>query len=500
MLCCVLSVSSFETFNEQWLSISVANMDVFPLSPDFECEDPFETTVELVDIEASDDEDLTWADQKAKEITAAERQTFDQLMDEFAKGFDPDSLTREMMATLPLLEDDLFPSSFAHLLILLLQTDAKIETAQVKLVRWLRARYPIALCEPSETQLVDETFFMSEIEMLRRLLSTLRGDDDKNIYWITSRPFEIGKSCQALEASIRVIRAFERDMRSATKEVDEESKICTSLFHLTVKLTTLNAGHFYNDLPVGTERTVLASMRAQRCDSSQASIGWNNYLSSEIEFTKCHQYFKHYVVEHDPDKARGFGWLPPKHIKVPRSSATDVDLVDVSDWPLNDHQKKVMSLLFKVAQWLGLARGLAAVHLFCDVARNFTIHKPSEKPTASYILFMQKLAEVRLCPSSIKSHVPTPFPYDDKDYADRNREYFIDSWRSAKILVLCQVEKASFLKKKRDKKKQGNSNHGAPGRHAFMGMKIRMVTEFPEIHGSLAGDWEGNRMVSYTGD
>ncbi|RLL94398.1 hypothetical protein CFD26_103811 [Aspergillus turcosus] len=449
-------------------------MDVFPLSPEFECEDPFETTVGVADIEATDDEDLPWADQKAEEITAAERQSFDQLMDEFAKGFDPDSLTREIMATLPLLEDDLFPSSFGHLLILLLQTDGKIETAQVKLVRWLRARYPIALCEPTETQLVDETFFMSEIEMLRRLLSTLRGDDNKAIYWISSRPFEIGKSCQTLEASIRVIRAFERDMRSATEEVDEER-------------------HFYNDLPVGTERTVLASMRAQRCDSSQASIGWNNYLSSEIEFTKCHQFFKHYVIEHDPDKARGFGWLPPKHIKVPRSSATDVDLVDVSDWPLNDHQREVMSLMFKVAQWLGLARGLAAVHLFCDVARNFTMHKPSEKPTASYILFMQKLAEVRLCPSSIKSQVPTPFPYDDKDYADRNREYFIDSWRSAKILVLCQVEMSSFLKKKRGKKKEGNSNHGVSGRHASKGMKIRMVTEFPEIHGSLAGDWEGNR-------
>lgn len=199
-------------------------MDVFALSPEFECEDPFETTVELDDFEGSDNEDLPWVDQKVKEITAAEVQDFAQLMDEFAKGFNPDALIREIMATLPLLEDDLFPSSFAHLLILLLQTDGKVETAQVKLVRWLRARYPIALCEPSETQLVDETFFMSEIEMLRRLLSTLRGDDDKTIYWINCRPFEIGKSCEKLEASIKVIRAFERDMRSATEEIDEESK------------------------------------------------------------------------------------------------------------------------------------------------------------------------------------------------------------------------------------------------------------------------------------
>ncbi|GIC94009.1 uncharacterized protein Aud_010500 [Aspergillus udagawae] len=449
-------------------------MDVFPLSPEIECEDPFETTVGLDDIEESDDEDLPWADQKVREVTAAELHDFAQLMDEFAKGFDPDSLTREIMATLPLLEEDLFPSSFAHLLILLLQTDGKIETAQVKLVRWLRARYPIALCEPSETQLVDETFFMSEIEMLRRLLSTLRGDDDKTIYWINCRPFEIGKSCETLEASIKVIRAFERDMRSATEDIDEER-------------------HFYSDLPVCIERTVLTSMRAQRCDSSRACIGWNNYLSSEIELTRFHQFFKHHVMEHDPDKARGFGWLPPEHIRVPRSSSTDVDLVDVSDWPLNDHQRKIMSLLFKVAQWLGLARGLAAVHLFCDVARNFTIHKPSEKPSASYILFMQKLAEVRLCPSSIKSQVPTPFPYDDEIYANRNPAFFIDVFRSAKILVWCQVEMASFLKKSDKKKKQGYSNHGTSGRQSAKVMQIRMVSEFPEVHGSLAGAWEGNR-------
>ncbi|RHZ47313.1 uncharacterized protein CDV56_104685 [Aspergillus thermomutatus] len=450
-------------------------MEVFPLSPEFECDDPFETTVGPVDIEASDDECLTLADRKVKEITAAERQTFAQLMDEFAKGFDPDSLTREIMATLPLLGDDLFPGSFAHLLILLLQTDGKIETVQVNLVRWLRARYPIMFCEPTETQLVDETFFMSEIEMLRRLLSTLRGDDDKAIYWISCRPFEIGKSCNSLEASIRVIRAFERDMKSAIEEVDEER-------------------HFYIDLPVGTERTQLTSMRAQRCDSSQATIGWNNYLESEIELTKFHQYFKHHAMEHDHDKARGFGWLPPEHIKVPRSSAIDVDLVDVSDWSLNDHQKKVMSLLFKVAQWLGLARGHAPLHLFCDVARNFTIHKPSKKPRISYILFMQKLSEIRLCPSSIKSQVPTPFPYDDKIYADRNPNFFVDLFRSSKNLVLCQIEMTSFLKKKTDKKKPGDSNHGTSGRQSSPGMKIRMVTQFPEIHGSLAGAWEGSHM------
>ncbi|KAH2224633.1 hypothetical protein KXW71_001165 [Aspergillus fumigatus] len=430
-------------------------MDVFPLSPDCEVENPFETP-------------------KVKEITAAELQDYAQLMDEFAKGFDPDSLAREIMATLPLLEEDLFPSSFAHLLILLLQTDGKIEIAQVKLVRWLRARYPIALCEPSETQLVDETFFMSEIEMLRRLLSTLRGDDDKPIYWINCRPFEIGKSCEQLEASIKVIRAFECDMRSATEEIDEER-------------------HFYHDLPVCNERTVLISMRAQRWDSSRASIGWNNYLSSEIELTRFHQYFKHHVMEHDPNKARGYGWLPPDHIRVPLSSSTNVDLVDVSDWPLNDHQKRIMSLLFKVAQWIGLARGLAAVHLFCDIARNFTIHKPSENPSASYVLFMQKLAEARLCPSSIESQIPTPFPYNDETYAKRNPAFFIDVFRSAKGLVCCQVEMTSFLKKKGDKKKQGYSKHRTSGGQSSKGMRIRMITEFPEIHGSLAGVWDGNR-------
>lgn len=452
----------------------VANMDVFPLSPDCEVENPFETPVGLNDSEDGDDEHLSWVDKKVKEITAAELQDYAQLMDEFAKGFDPDSLAREIMATLPLLEEDLFPSSFAHLLILLLQTDGKIEIAQVKLVRWLRARYPIALCEPSETQLVDETFFMSEIEMLRRLLSTLRGDDDKPIYWINCRPFEIGKSCEQLEASIKVIRAFECDMRSATEEIDEER-------------------HFYHDLPVCNERTVLISMRAQRWDSSRASIGWNNYLSSEIELTRFHQYFKHHVMEHDPNKARGYGWLPPDHIRVPLSSSTNVDLVDVSDWPLNDHQKRIMSLLFKVAQWIGLARGLAAVHLFCDIARNFTIHKPSENPSASYVLFMQKLAEARLCPSSIESQIPTPFPYNDETYAKRNPAFFIDVFRSAKGLVCCQVEMTSFLKKKGDKKKQGYSKHRTSGGQSSKGMRIRMITEFPEIHGSLAGVWDGNR-------
>ncbi|EAW08222.1 uncharacterized protein ACLA_029500 [Aspergillus clavatus NRRL 1] len=442
-------------------------MEVFPLSPDLEHEDPFESSTGSID-EASDYDVHSLFDEKIREITAAERQMIAELTDDFARGFDPDALAREIMAVLPLLADDLFPGSYAHLLIMLLETRGKMETTQVNLTLWMRARYPTAISEPNITSITDETFFVTEIEMLRRLLSTLRGDDCKPIYWITSRPLEIGRSCEHLEASIKVLRAFEHDIWEAIQEEDEDKTI-------------------YSDTPVSTERTILTSVRAQRYDCCRATLAWNDYLRTELALTVFYQFYRKHLMETNPERAREIGWLPPLNIEVPRSTVTGRDFVDLTEWPLDSHERMVLRLMFKVAQWLGLARGLPAVHLFCDIARYFTIHEPSKTPSASYIFFMQNLTEIRLCDTSIKSQIPSPFPYRDKQFADRNRDYYIDLFKSANDLVSCLVEQTSFLEKKSGGPSVVSSD-GQPQRP--VNKEIQMVREFPEIRGSLVGAWQ----------
>lgn len=72
--------------------------------------------------------------------------------------------------------------------------------------------------------------------------------------------------------------------------------------------------------------------------------------------------------------ARQLGFLPPANPKPPlvilsTEEATELrhitDLYDYDD----SYGDEMMIVLVRVAQWVALARGFLAVHLFCDMAR-----------------------------------------------------------------------------------------------------------------------------------
>jgi hypothetical protein len=163
-------------------------------------------------------------DEKASQIVEAENQKLDDLIGRFTKGFDPAAFSTVITASIPKLIKDLFPGSYAHLLLILFETFEAVQTIQLGLESWFKRRYngnPIFF--PSETSITDETFFAAEIETLRKLLEPIREGKKSSIFWVNTRRSDPSRTCEQLEASVRVIESFKEDVCAALSSGNENS-------------------------------------------------------------------------------------------------------------------------------------------------------------------------------------------------------------------------------------------------------------------------------------
>lgn len=85
-----------------------------------------------------------------------------------------------------------------------------------------------------------------------------------------------------------------------------------------------------------------------------------------------------------------------------------------------------LKTILKIAVWLGLARGAAAVHLFCDVVRAFTLKMPTQSTPCDRITLLYRFTALRISCEGIESGLATPFAYDDNELSDKNSDYFTD--------------------------------------------------------------------------
>ncbi|KAL4898245.1 hypothetical protein BDV59DRAFT_190115 [Aspergillus ambiguus] len=406
--------------------------------------------------------------EKAKEISAIQGRKLDQLMDSFTRGFDPGNFFGEVMVSLPILAQNPTPGSFNHLLVLLLENWPKMQNIQANLEDWLRDRYQRwAITHPSDTSIADETYFGAEIEMLRKLLAPLRGDDTGTVYWMNTRLPDCAEACKQLEASAKVIEEFKRDVLVMIESHGEDRTI-------------------YSPLPVSHERTVMISMRQLRLDTCKATLSWDGFRQSDIELTRFYHYYKKYLSTYQPAKARASGWLPPINLEVPRISRNPVREGDLVSWPPEYRQNISLDILLKTALWLGVARGLAAVHLFCDVARMFTIHSPPKTAKEPLIFFLLHLTQIRVSADGIHSRLASPFPYHDETLAEYNPDYFKDVWKSNRALNDVLVENLTLLEKNNPKSFKLSK---PPRGHFPLRKELRSISQTTIIHGSLAGTW-----------
>lgn len=149
----------------------------------------------------------------------------DHLMENFTRGFDPSAFGAEIRTELPKLARTVLPGSYEHFLVIVLDDFDNMDRVQCELQRWLDARYPQAKAAPYVVpDKLDEGYFLAELEMLRRLLEPLRGQQKKPVFWINTRRVYSAKVCEQLEASARVIEEFKRDVLAALEKSAEDSE------------------------------------------------------------------------------------------------------------------------------------------------------------------------------------------------------------------------------------------------------------------------------------
>ncbi|KAL3434001.1 hypothetical protein BDV09DRAFT_204988 [Aspergillus tetrazonus] len=368
-------------------------------------------------------------DEKASQIVEAENQKLDDLIGRFTKGFDPAAFSTVITASIPKLIKDLFPGSYAHLLLILFETFEAVQTIQLGLETWFKRRYsgnPIFF--PSETNITDETFFAAEIETLRKLLEPIREGKKSSIFWVNTRRSNPSRTCEQLEASVRVIESFKEDVCAALISGNENRTI-------------------YSTLPVSVERTAMYSMKQLRMDACRATLHWDNFNGSEIEFTSFYRFYKAHISTTEPARARASGWLPPKSPGTPRLSAREAGEGDLANWISHGVGDDIVDLLLKTALWLSLARGLAAVHLFCDVARLFVLHPPPMTISKEYRRFLLHLIRLRATTGGAQFSPSPTVPRDNKVFPGRNTDYFEDIWRTSHQLSAGLCDEISLFVK-----------------------------------------------------
>ncbi|KAL4762894.1 uncharacterized protein BDW70DRAFT_166680 [Aspergillus foveolatus] len=368
-------------------------------------------------------------DEKASQIVEAENQKLDDLIGRFTKGFDPAAFSAVITASIPKLIKDLFPGSYAHLLLILFETFEAVQTIQLGLETWFKRRYsgnPIFF--PSETNITDETFFAAEIETLRKLLEPIREGKKSSIFWVNTRRSDPSRTCEQLEASVRVIESFKEDICAALSSGNENRTI-------------------YSTLPVSVERTAMYSMKQLRMDACRATLHWDNFNGSEIEFTSFYHFYKAHISTTEPARARASGWLPPKSPGTPRLSAREAGEGDLANWISHGIGDDIVDLLLKTALWLSLARGLAAVHLFCDVARLFVLHPPPMTISKEYRRFLLHLIRLRATTGGAQFSPSPIVPRDNKVFPGRNTDYFEDIWRTSHQLSAGLCDEISLFVK-----------------------------------------------------
>ncbi|KAL4942155.1 hypothetical protein BDV06DRAFT_235563 [Aspergillus oleicola] len=367
-------------------------------------------------------------DEKAGQIIDAENNKLDHLMGEFTKGFDPGAFGDTIMDSLPLLAEDLFPGSYAHLLLLLFESVEVIQDVQLGLENWFGNNYHgTPIIQPSKTSSSDETFFVAEMDMLQRLLRPIREGTKKEIFWLNTRA-DPGKTCEQLEASFRTIEMFKNDICAAMKPGHEHRTIYS---HSSDKV----------DWPK------LFSLKQTRLDTCKATLHWDSFNGSEIELTKFFQFYRTHISTNEPAKARASGWLPPKSPGTPRPSAAEASGSDLASWASHGVKDRVLDLLLQTALWLSLARGFAAVQLFCDIARLFVLQPPSTSNN-EYWCFLLHLIRFRATTRGTRLSPSRMTPRDDNVFPTRNTDYFQDIKRTGHKLSENLYEDTSLLERR----------------------------------------------------
>lgn len=150
-----------------------------------------------------------------------------------------------------------------------------------------------------------------------------------------------------------------------------------------------------------------SSLHQFRMDACKASTEWARFPPSETELRRR---YGHFGTWHGPHKEAVRppieNALPP--VRVSSNLGCEFDNVDTIH-PILRREGKILTLLVQITQWLALARGFSAVHLFCDITRLFSIHGVDFGNKAQ-VEICQQLTKFQLMCDALGSPVPLHYP------------------------------------------------------------------------------------------
>lgn len=197
----------------------------------------------------------------------------------------------------------------------------------------------------------------------------------------------------------------------------------------------------------------LLGKRQLRMDACKATLTWGDFCKTDLDFTSFFHYYKAHICELSPDRAVSLGWLPPRELNLPNLVSSDggASSNTIPNGLSDDSINITLNLMLDTARWLALARGLPAVHLFCDVARLFSGFEPPVNVDRSRLELLHYFSQIRVSSDGVPTQPTTPFPWQDKSFANRNPDYFVDLWKSSRSLVNDIFQNVSLLERRRNR-------------------------------------------------
>ncbi|KAJ5807812.1 hypothetical protein N7474_009081 [Penicillium riverlandense] len=283
----------------------------------------------------------------------------------------------------------------------------------------LHARRPSSLTRKN----AEESLFFAELRMLRDLVAPVR-DASLPVYWITLRKDRADDMEPEFAASQDIIARFKIHLQESLYDHHK---------NYTIHCTRSSTADPRKDL----------SLKQFRLDTCKGTLLWEKYPPDPMHFTDFHQHYRDHLLQTDPFAAQEAGFLPPISTPPPTVKVAYQPGVDLGDrWAPVTYESKILTLLVRTAQWLALARGLPAVHLFYDVTRLFTIYGV-DVANATQIGFCNLMASLRF---PRDAHVQPPArPPLTPSGGIHNPEYFRDLEAANRAMVQALINEDTLL-------------------------------------------------------
>ena len=186
---------------------------MFPMSPWCDQSPREQSPKRDTEAEAVDEDAIMFQENKEKDTIEFDHRKLLRLMTQFTMGYDPNVLPGLVDALYPTVWEGMFPGSYNHLLVILFSSMADMEICQINMHNWMRNNFPFKhRTTLSKYEVLDETIFGSELEMLKRLLVPVRLNTVEEVFWLNTRRLNsaelAAQTCHAMD----VLEQLRRDI------------------------------------------------------------------------------------------------------------------------------------------------------------------------------------------------------------------------------------------------------------------------------------------------